>query len=91
MMTVLVVGAVLALSAVGCSAGTDTGTTGAGDSSDPAKALVDSKCSMCHSLDRVYSAQKTAAEWEITIDRMKTNGMVITDEENAQILEYLSK
>lgn len=86
----LALSVLLVLSVVGCGAGSDAGTTGNGDSADPAKSLVDSKCSMCHSLDRVYSAEKTAAQWEATIDRMKSNGLVVTDEEYAQILEYLS-
>jgi len=87
---VIVLSLVLGLAATGCGSGSETGTTNERDASDPAKSLVDSKCSMCHSLDRVYSAEKTAAEWESTIDRMKSNGLVVTDEEYAQIVEYLA-
>jgi len=64
---------------------------GGRDTADPAKSLVDSKCAMCHTLDRVYTVTKTQAEWETTLDRMKANGLVVTDAEYASILEYLSQ
>lgn len=60
------------------------------EATDPAKAVVDSKCSLCHSLDRVYAADYTMSEWETTVARMKANGLVVTDEEYSTIIEYLS-
>ena len=42
--------------------GTDRRRTG--------KNLVSRKCGICHDLDRVFSANKTAREWEETIDNM---------------------
>jgi len=81
---------VLLMGVAGCSGGTGTVENAGGrDTADSAKALVDSKCSLCHTLDRVYTAEKTKAEWESTVDRMKTNGMVVTDEEYTTIVEYL--
>ena len=82
----------LLVGAVGCSGGDVTvDNAGGRDAADPAKSLVDSKCAMCHTLDRVYTVTKTKAEWEATLDRMKTNGLVVTDAEYASILEYLSR
>ena len=57
---------------------------------DPDMALVESKCSLCHTTERVYSADYDRPTWEATIDRMKANGLVITDEEYEQIVVYLS-
>jgi hypothetical protein len=51
--------------------------------------LIESKCVMCHTLDRVKAAKHDAAGWEQTISRMRSNGLVITDEEMQQILDYL--
>ena len=65
------------------------GTTDA-EQEDPAVALIETKCSMCHATDRVYSSEKTRDEWIATIDRMETNGLVITDDEYSQILDYLA-
>lgn len=64
---------------------TDPGT----EPADPAQQLVDTKCSLCHTLDRVYDASKSEEEWVTTIDRMKRNGLVISDDEYATVLEFL--
>jgi cytochrome c5 len=58
---------------------------------DDPKSLVELKCSMCHSLDRVWSADYDRAEWTDTVDRMKRNGLVITDEEYTTIIDYLAE
>lgn len=81
------------LGVAGCSSGGGGSVDNAGgrDVRAPAKSLVDAKCSMCHTLDRVYSASKTKAQWDVTMTRMKTNGLVITDADYATILDYLSK
>jgi cytochrome c5 len=57
---------------------------------DPDMALVESKCSLCHTTERVYAADYDRATWEATVDRMKANGLVITDEEYEQVVAYLS-
>lgn len=62
-----------------------------GEAADPAQALVDSKCSMCHTTQRVYDASYDSAGWADVIDRMKRNGLVISDEERATVIEFLSK
>ncbi|MCI5157241.1 MAG: hypothetical protein D3906_02180 [Candidatus Electrothrix sp. AUS1_2] len=45
-----------------------------GESGEPTepvgKALVEKKCTICHSTDRVYAAEKTHSEWEQTIAKM---------------------
>ena len=85
---------IAALLLVTALAGCSSGSTSEGftrDTNDPADALVESKCSMCHTTERIYTADKTAEEWDTTMTRMKANGMVITDEDYDQILEYLSK
>ncbi len=79
---------------VGCSSGpgatASPSQTSNGGVSDPGQALVESKCTMCHTLDRVDAVDYDLAQWQQTIARMKTNGLVITEEEAAQIAEYLA-
>ena len=60
------------------------------EATDPTMALVEQKCSLCHTTQRVYDVDGDAAEWNTIIDRMETNGLVITDDERATIVEYLS-
>ena len=61
------------------------------DTGDSDKELVENKCSLCHTTDRVWSADYDRATWEATVDRMKANGMVVTDEEYERIVTYLSE
>ncbi|HSK47386.1 MAG TPA: hypothetical protein VLA05_05190 [Coriobacteriia bacterium] len=91
-----VVALTLAVGLVGCSSAgnTDAGGSGAGSNgpttgASPGESLARSKCTMCHTYDRVEQADKDRAGWEQTIDRMIGNGLVVTAEERDQITEYL--
>jgi cytochrome c5 len=53
------------------------------------KTLMTQKCQQCHSLDRINSARYDEQQWRAVIDRMKTNGLVITDKEQGSIARYL--
>ncbi len=55
------------------------------------QALTDRRCSMCHSLDRVYEADLDRAGWQEVIERMQSNGLVVTEEEFRVILDFLSE
>lgn len=89
-LTVLLMAFVLAAVLASCASGGETGGF-VRDSNDPADTLTETKCSMCHKTERVYSAVKSAEEWDATMKRMKANGMVVTDEEYTQILDYLTR
>jgi len=55
--------------------------------------LVDQKCVICHTLDRVdiFGLDgHTAAEWDTLVERMKSKGCPLTDPEKQQIVNYLS-
>jgi cytochrome c5 len=57
--------------------------------------VFEETCSVCHSIDRPKSKQKTMAEWEETVKRMQdVNGAReranLTDEKAALIIDYLS-
>jgi hypothetical protein len=49
------------------------------------------RCSACHSLSRVTSVQKTAAQWKSTVDRMVNNGAQLTPAEEQTLVTYLAQ
>ena len=54
------------------------------------EALMQKKCSRCHTLDRVIGARKDATGWSATINRMRTlPGAHISTEDATTILSYL--
>lgn len=61
------------------------------DAGQDAARLAETKCTMCHTYDRVESADYSREEWESTVTRMQQNGLVVTDEEKATIVEYLAE
>lgn len=57
-----------------------------------AEQLFESKCSLCHSINRPKSKKKSKEGWESTVMRMKNqNGCPITDEEAKMIIDYLAE
>lgn len=55
------------------------------------EALMQKKCSRCHTLDRVIGARKDAAGWSSTINRMRAlPGSHISEDEAKTILSYLA-
>jgi len=76
----LVIGA---LALVGCTPQGNAATT------DPGGALLERRCSICHTLDRINSATKDEAGWNATIDRMRTKGAVVSEEEQKALVAYL--
>jgi len=53
--------------------------------------LMQQRCSVCHSLDRVTSAHKTADEWKTTVDRMIRHGAHLSPQEEQTLVEYLAQ
>ena len=67
-----------------------------GGAQDPAtdldgQALAQERCSQCHAYERVSSAQKSAAEWESTVERMIGLGAQLNETEKAAVIGYLSE
>ncbi len=52
--------------------------------------LLRERCTLCHTLDRVESARKTAEEWEQTVVRMIGRGARLTEEEQRILIAYLA-
>lgn len=62
---------------------------GAAEQQDP-KALFEDACSRCHSLDLPRGERLTKAGWQDIVSRMLSNGLDVTDQEAAIIVDYLS-
>lgn len=56
---------------------------------DP-KTLFEATCSECHSTDIPKSKRLSRAEWQDIVQRMKSNGLSISQEDERIIIEYLS-
>jgi thiosulfate/3-mercaptopyruvate sulfurtransferase len=52
--------------------------------------LLKERCTVCHSLDRVYKAKKDKAGWEKTVNQMIGKGAELNDAERQAVIDYLS-
>jgi cytochrome c5 len=55
------------------------------------EALLQERCTECHSLSRTTSASKSREQWEQTVTRMVDYGAALSDEEQAGLIEYLAE
>ncbi len=62
-----------------------------GDPTSAGQTLLETRCNLCHSLSRVESAQHTAAEWKVTVDRMISHGAQLTPQEEQTLVAYLAQ
>lgn len=62
---------------------------GAAGQKDP-KALFEDACSQCHSIKVPKSEKMPRADWQDIVSRMRSNGLGISDEEAAILVDYLS-
>lgn len=56
----------------------------------PGQALVETKCSTCHSIVQVNNAKYSREIWDTTVNKMVMAGMQITDEQKALVIDYLA-
>ncbi len=54
------------------------------------KALMNERCTGCHTIERVQTAKKSKAEWEATVSRMKTKGTKLNDAETQALIDFLA-
>jgi cytochrome c5 len=57
----------------------------------PERALVVRTCAACHAPEVVVAKRHSADEWDEIIAKMVDRGAVATDDEQQQILSYLTK
>ena len=84
-LTTLLIGTFLA--ACGTSGSSTTSSTGG---NTDGLGLMQGRCSVCHSTDRITSAHKSAADWKITVDRMISHGAQLNATEEQTLINYLA-
>ena len=56
----------------------------------PGKEIVLKKCQACHDLDLISAQRGSKDKWTGIMEAMVDNGLVISEKEKSQVLEYLS-
>ena len=76
-------------------AGTMLAACGSGSApttaSSEGQTLLQTRCNVCHGLDRVTSRQGTADQWKLVVDRMINNGAQLSPQEEQILVTYLAK
>jgi hypothetical protein len=70
--------------------GTSSTPAASGGATDGAS-LLQSRCTVCHSLERVTSRTGTAQEWKMLVDRMIGNGAQLNAQEETTLVNYLAQ
>jgi cytochrome c5 len=55
------------------------------------RTLLQERCTVCHDLNRVTSAHKTAAQWTTTIEKMVGKGAQLNAQEQQALIDYLTQ
>ena len=55
------------------------------------EALLEARCSTCHSADRSKQVTKTRDEWDQSVTRMIDKGAQLTEAEKAVLVDYLTE
>lgn len=88
----------LILTACASSANSTSPTTAPSNSSAPTsvgaldgKTLVQERCTVCHTINRIESAKKTADQWKTTVELMIQKGAQLNADEETAVIDYLAK
>jgi hypothetical protein len=74
-----------------CGTSSSSASSSSGSSASNGQALMQDRCTVCHSLTRVVSAGKTADQWKVTVDRMINQGAQLTPQEEQTLIDYLAQ
>jgi len=88
----LIILAGILLAACGSSAPAPASSGGStGGSTLDGQTLMQTRCTVCHTADRITSAHKTAAQWKATVDKMINNGAQLSSAEEQTLVNYLAQ
>jgi cytochrome c5 len=84
---------VLATVLSACGSGSSQATTvpASGTSAADGAALLEARCSTCHSADKVKDLKQSQAAWDETVSKMMAKGAQLSDVEKGVLVEYLAK
>lgn len=57
---------------------------------ESAEVLIETRCTVCHSRQRIDNATKTSSEWSVTIARMVGYGANLNAAERELLIDYLA-
>jgi hypothetical protein len=80
---------ILGVFLISCGTSTTTPLSSGGSTLD-GQTLMQQRCSVCHSLDRVTSAQKTLDQWTVSVNRMIAHGAQLNPAEEQTLVAYLA-
>jgi hypothetical protein len=89
LISILFIAVFIGIFLVSCGSGNSNTTPSTSGGTDGASLMQD-RCSVCHSLDRVTSAHKTTAEWTTTVERMVSHGAQLSSQEQQTLIDYLA-
>lgn len=72
-----------------CAKQTPVSVTSSPDGTDGAT-LLQTQCTVCHSLDRITQKSDTLAGWQSTVSRMVDKGAQLSAEEQTVLAQYLA-
>lgn len=55
-----------------------------------AEDLINERCTVCHTTDRIYKAGFDRDRWEKTVNRMISKGAELNEKERESVIEYLA-
>ncbi len=56
----------------------------------PGKAVVQTACAQCHSIDVITNQSRSREEWTDVVSRMIGNGAQLSDDDYNLVIEYLA-
>ncbi|MGI4877998.1 MAG: hypothetical protein ACRYG4_11005 [Janthinobacterium lividum] len=57
----------------------------------PGKSVVMENCTACHGAEVIKAKRRSPDEWDQVVNRMLSNGAVLTDDQQNTVLTYLKK
>ena len=79
------------LASCGSSSSPTPASTSSGGSASDGQTLMQTRCTVCHSSDRITTAHKTADQWKATVDHMISNGAQLSSQEEQTLINYLAQ
>jgi hypothetical protein len=58
---------------------------------EPARAVLQARCLICHTVDYVTQQRLTAGQWLKTVEKMRKFGAPLTDDEVKPLADYLGR
>ena len=75
---------------VSCGTNSANPNASSGGSTLDGQTLMQQRCSVCHSLDRVTTAHKSLDQWTVSVQRMIAHGAQLNAQEEQTLVAYLA-